>query len=827
MTVNRIAARMRNTPLGGRRPNLHHSSIALSPPSAERIRCYDLPMIGRTLGHYRVLEQIGAGGMGVVYRARDEHLERDVALKVLPTDTFDDDIARRRFRKEALALSRLNHPNIATVYDFDVQDGIDFLVVELISGTSLDEQLRQGPLPEREVIRLGQQLAEGVAAAHQEGVLHRDLKPANLRLTRDGWLKILDFGLAKATQRADATTELKQSVAPAGTLPYMAPEQLSRGHADSRTDVWAIGAVLYELATGKRPFDYPTGPRVASAILTEPPPEPSSLNRDVSAGLEQIILKCLEKEPENRYHSAKEIAVDLRRLTGATAAAIPAVKPARRLNLATTLGILAVLLAIAVFALRPWSDRISRRTAGRIHSLAVLPLDNLSGQQEQEYFSDGMTDALITELAQIQELTVISRTSVFPYKDTRKPMPQIGRELNVDAVVEGSVQRAGDRVAINVQLIDAREDRHLWAKNYDGNLRDVLGLQRDVARAIAGEIQAQLTPQEEAHFAGRRPVDPVVYDDVLRGFHHARKVTRDGLEKGMEYFQKALKRDPSYAPAHFGVCFVYAWMGEWYAPNREVFPKAKDAARRAIELDPSLAEAHGYVAILTAVADSEWTEAGNEFRRALEHNPGSADVHRWYGVYLTGLGQFESASQELRRSLEIDPLSADANTWLGHSLFHARRYDEAIAQLQRTLELDPNFFLAEIILGESYVQQRQFDQALAAYRRVDEITAKGGEVLPDVLGGLGYINAVAGNRIEAEKYLQELKNLSKRRYVAPFELAKVYLALGRKDEALAALEESYQDRNWPMLWIKVDPRFEELRSDPRFQALLRRMKLAE
>ena len=784
-------------------------------------------MVGRTLGHYRVLEQIGAGGMGVVYRARDEHLERDVALKVLPPDTFDDDAARRRFRKEALALSRLNHPNIATVHDFDTQDGVDFLVVELISGTSLDELLLSGPLSEKEVIRLGQQLAEGVAAAHQEGVLHRDLKPGNLRLTRDGWLKILDFGLAKATQRADATTELKESVGTAGTLPYMAPEQISRGYADARTDVWAIGAVLYELATGKRPFDYPTAPRVATAILTEPPPAPSSLNRDVSAGLEQIILKCLEKEPENRYHSAKEIAVDLRRLTVSTTAAIPAVKPARRLNLPTALGILAVLLALAVFALRPWSDRVPGRTGKRIHSLAVLPLANLSGVQEQEYFSDGMTDALITELAQIQELTVISRTSVLRYKDARKPMPQIGRALNVDAVVEGSVQRAGDRVAINVQLIDAREDRHLWAKNYDGNLRDVLGLQRDVARAIAREIQAKLTPREEAHFAGRRPVDPVVYDDVLRGFHHARKVTRDGLDKGMQYFQKALQRDPNYAPAYFGVCYVYAWMGEWYAPNRDVFPKAKEAALKAIELDPSIAEAHGYLAILMAAADYEWTEAGNEFRRALEHNPGSSETRRWYAMYLTGLGQFDLALQELRRALEIDPVSAETNTLLGHHLFFARRYDEAIEQLQRTLELDPNSFFAEIMLGESYAQKRQFDQAVAAYRRAGEITARGGEVLPDVLGGLGYVNALSGNRAEAEKYLQELKNLSKRRYVAPFEMAKVHFALGRKDEALDSLEQSYEDRNWPMIWIKVDSRFDDLRSDPRFQALLRRMKFPE
>jgi serine/threonine protein kinase/Tfp pilus assembly protein PilF len=785
-------------------------------------------MINRTLGHYRVLEQIGAGGMGVVYRAQDAHLDRDVALKVLPPDTFHDDGARRRFRKEALALSRLNHPNIATVHDFDTDGDVDFLVVELISGTSMDDLLRSGPLPEKEVIRLGQQLAEGIAAAHEEGVLHRDLKPGNLRITRDGWLKILDFGLAKATLPADATTELKQSVGTAGTLPYMAPEQLSRGHADQRTDVWAIGVVLYEMATGKRPFDYPTAPRVASAILTETPPAPTSLNRDVSSGLQQIILKCLEKEPENRYHSAREISVDLRRTAGTTTAAIPATRRAARWNPRTVWAMVAVAAAVGLFAVRPWKrDRHPGGDSPRIESLAVLPLTNLSGQPEQEYFSDGMTDALITELAQIQELTVISRTSVLPYKNARKPMSQIGRELKVDAVVEGSVQRAGDRVAINVQLIHAPEDRHLWAKNYDGNLRDVLGLQREMARAIAAEIKAKLTPQQEAHFAGRRPVDPVVYDAVLKGFHHARQVTEEGLEKGLKYFREALQRDPNYAPAHLGVCYVYAWMGEWYAPNREVFPKAKDAALKAIELDPSLAEAHAYLATLFAAADHDWTAADREFRLAIQLNPGSADTRRWYGSYLTGQGQFEAGLQELRRAVEIDPLSAETNTLLGHHFFFARRYDESIEQLRRTLELDPRFFFAEIMLGEAYAKKEMFAEAVAAYHRAEKAAAQGGEVIPDILGGLAYINVLAGNRGEATKYLKELEDLSKRRYVAPFEFAKVFLVLGRTDESVAWLEKAYQDRNWPMIWIKVDPRFDALRSEPRFQSILQRMNFPD
>lgn len=777
-------------------------------------------MIGRTLGHYCVLEQIGAGGMGVVYRARDEHLDRDVAIKVLPPDTFDDDAARRRFRREALALSKLNHPNIATVHDFDTENGVDFLVVELIAGTSLNDLLRSSPLPERDVLHFGQQLSDGVAAAHQEGVVHRDLKPANLRVTGDRRLKILDFGLAKAPQAADETTDLK-SLGVAGTLLYMAPEQLSRGQADERTDIWSIGVVLYEMATGRRPFEYSTAPRVASAILTDRPASPASINHHISPGLEQIILKCLEKEPENRYHAAREISVDLRRLTSAS----PEVRQWRPHRL-----LLPVAAAVGASALVLWGwnqmgvrERFPTRGPARIESLAVLPLANLSGQPDQEYFSDGMTDALITELAQIKELTVISRTSVIAYKTGGKPMPQIAKELNVDAVVEGSVQRAGDRVAINVQLIHGPTDRHLWAKNYDGNLRDVLGLQREIASAIAGEIRAKLSPKEAARLASRRAVDPVAYEAYLKGFYEASKITKEGLEKGLRYFRQAQARDPNYAPAYYGEAFVYGWQGDWYAPNREVLPKSEKAARRAIELDPSLAEAHTFVAVVKTVHDHDWSAAEQEFRRAIELNPGSALGHRWFGYYFGIVGDFESGLQEVKRSLEIDPLSLEGNALLGNHLYYWRRYDEAIEQYQRTLEMDPNYFWAATLLGQAHEQKRQFREAITAYGRARDTAAAGGEAPPEILAGLARSHAALGETAEASRMLQELESLRKRRYVPPYDVATVHLALGRKTEALDWLEKSYDDRNWSAALIKVEPRLDSLRADRRFQALLARM----
>jgi serine/threonine protein kinase/tetratricopeptide (TPR) repeat protein len=779
-------------------------------------------MIGRTLRHYRVLDQIGAGGMGVVYRAHDEHLDRDVALKVLPPHTFDDEGARRRFRKEALALSKLNHPNIATVHDFDTQDGVDFLVVELIAGSSLDELLRHGALSEAEIIHFGQQLADGISAAHQAEVLHRDLKPANLRITPDRRLKILDFGLAKATQAATGSTEVKDSLAFAGTMPYMAPEQLSRGHSDARTDIWAIGAVLYEMATGRRPFQYPTVPRLTSAILTESPASPTSLNRDISAGLEQIILKCLDKDPENRYQSAREITVDLRRLTTAT---VPSIAPRPTRNRLVPVAMVAAIIIALTWGWIATRERpASPRAPAKIESLAVLPLANLSGQPEQEYFSDGMTDALITELAQIHELTVISRTSVLQYKGTRKPMPQIARELKVDAVVEGSVQRAGDRVGINVQLIHAPLDRHLWANNYQANLSDVLGLQREIARTIAGEIKAKLSPQEEARLGRRRQVDPAAYEAYLKGFHHARRITKDELDKGMEYFREALDRDPTFAPAYDGIAFVYAWRGDWYAPNREVLPKAIEASRKAIELDPLFADAHASLATFKVAHDHDWAGADAEFRKAIELNPGSAYAHRWYGILLTALGRFDDARREFERSLQIDPLSAEGRTLLANHFFLARQYDAAIQQLRQALELDPAYFYAEMFLGESYAMKGQNHEAIEAYKRAGVLTAAGGETPPDILGGLAYIHARAGNRAEANKAFAELQALQKRRYVAPFELAKFYLATGKHDEAVRLLEKSYEDRNWPILQIKFDARLDPLRSHPRFQALVARMR---
>ncbi|HEX9254579.1 MAG TPA: protein kinase, partial [Candidatus Angelobacter sp.] len=521
--------------------------------------------IGQTLGHYRLLEQIGAGGMGVVFRAHDEHLERDVALKLLLPGTLADEPARKRFRREALTLSKLNHPNLAAVYDFDSQGDVDFLIMELIAGESIDGKLAAGPLPEKEILRLGSQMAEGLQTAHAHGVVHRDLKPSNLRVTSDGRLKILDFGLAELLLPASptATTEsLIESHAACYTLPYAAPEQLLGEAVDGRTDIHAMGAVLYEMATGRRPFTETQTSRLIDAILHQGPVPPRALNARLSPELERIVLKCLEKEPDRRYQSAKELEVDLRRLASPSESS------------------------------GAYQGRRRHTRAKRIHSLAVLPLVNLAGPDE-EYFAEGMTEALIADLAQIGALKVISRTSVMRYKGTDKPLAQIARELDVDGVIEGSTLRAGHQVRVTAQLIHAESDTHLWAKSYERDLNNILVLQREVAQAIADEIQIKLTAKERARLVGGGSVNPEAYEAYLKGRYCWNKRTGQDIQKAIRYFEQAVAIDPNYAPAYAGLADAYhvLWVYTGVSP-REMYQQAKTAALKGLAIDGDLAEAH-------------------------------------------------------------------------------------------------------------------------------------------------------------------------------------------------------------------------------------------
>jgi len=799
---------------------------------ASRVLGQDL-RVGLELGHCRIVEKIGAGGMGEVYRARDEHLARDVAIKVLPPGTLIDESARKHFRKEALILSQLNHPNIATIHDFDTQQGVDFLVMEYIPGITLSEKVSAAPLPEKEVLRLGVQLAEGLAAAHEQGIIHRDLKPGNLRVTSDGRLKILDFGLAKLRLpvTASATTEsLSETHAMAGTLPYMAPEQLLGEEIDARTDIHAAGEALYEMATGQQPFAQVERSQLVGAILQRPPRPPTAVNPRLSPELERIIGKCLEKEPGSRYQSAKELAIDLRRLqTGMVSAAQPAAKLAKWSSarwVGLGLGIPAsVIVLLIAFNVGDWRERLLGRTgAPRIDSLAVLPLANLSGDPQQEYFADAMTEELIATLGQIEALRVTSRTSVMRFKDVRPVggLPEIARQLKVDAVVEGSVLHSGDRVRITAQLIDARTDRHVWARSYERDLRDVLGLQTDVAQAIANEIKIKLTPQEQARLARSHPISPEAHEAYLKGRYHWNLRTEQGLKKGIEYFQQAIDKDPDYAPAYAGLADSYVGLAEWgLMASREAYPRAKAAASRALGIDETLAEAHASLGAARNDYDWDWVGAEKEFKRAIELNPGYATAHQWYAEYLSEKGRHDEAVAELRRAQELDPLSPIIGAVGGYIFLFAGRYDEAEAQCRRALELNAGFYPAHFNLGRVYLQEKLYAQAISEYEKAIAPEEGNPELATELVRGY----AAAGKRTEALKTLSQLKELSKRRYISPYRIAQAYAALGDFDQAFALLEKAYEERTGDLIQLKVEPENDPLRSDPRFQDLLRRMNL--
>jgi TolB-like protein/tRNA A-37 threonylcarbamoyl transferase component Bud32/Flp pilus assembly protein TadD len=789
-------------------------------------------MIGQTLGHYRLVEELGVGGMGEVYRARDESLDRDVAVKVIRQGALVDDIARRRLRKEARALSKLSHPNIEFLFEFNSEGPVEFLAVEYVAGISLSERLTQEPLPEKEIVRLGVQLADGLAAAHGCGVVHCDLKPDNLRITPEGRLKIIDFGIAKLlrptgrTRGLDTTTaSTSGDQAAVGTLPYMAPEQLRAEATDGRTDIYAAGVVLYEAVTGRRPFGGEATPALIDEILHQPPVSPRALNSRASPELERIILKCLQKEPENRYQSAQELEVDLRQLAGpGTAAQVPPAGRVRVLRLAGAIAIFVVaLVAMLVRSnIGNWWERLQgKASVGRIESLAVLPLENLSRDPEQDYFADGMTEELITDLSKISALKVISRTSVMQYRGAKKPLPQIAKELNVDAIIEGSVLRAEGRVRITAKLVEAATDRDLWAQSYDRDLKDVLALQSEVARAIVEEIQVKLSPQEQNRLLTVRAVKPDAYEAYLKGRYFWNKRDREGVMKGLEYFQRAVELDPTYALAHTGVADSYLILGtyDWLSP-REALPKAKAAALKALEIDGNLAEAHTSLSQIEQL-DWDWEGTEVEFKKALTLNPGYATAHQWYSYFLSNMGRDEEAIREARRAAELDPLSPVISSHVGQTLYYARRYDEARRALERTLELSQDSYLPRYFLGLVYIQDHKLEEGIAKLQEAAHLSP--GDDATNAT--LSYAYALAGRRGESQEVLTELREQAGKRYVSPCLIALVYVGLGNKEEAFGWLEQAYKQRDGELPWVGMEPMFDPLRSDTRLRALLRRMNL--
>jgi serine/threonine protein kinase/tetratricopeptide (TPR) repeat protein len=777
-------------------------------------------MIGRTLSHYRIIEPLGAGGMGVVYRAHDLHLDRDVALKVLPEGLLEDDEARQRFRREALSLSRLKHAHINIAFDFDSEDGIDFLVMELVLGETLQQRLKAGALPESEVRRLGLQIAGALEAAHDAGVLHRDLKPGNIMLSERGDVKILDFGLAKrlttGAQAGDTTmTALTTPETVLGTLAYMAPEQTLGKPLDVRSDLYSLGVVLFELATARRPFEDEQSFALASAILHQPPPSPRKFAPKLSRAIEAVILKCLAKEPAERYESAKALIHDLK-------AGAPTALGERRRNAALLFAGGAIAVA-AMLALLFDVGGVRMRLSGsdRIRSLAVLPLANLSGDPSQMYFADGMTDELTTTLSQIGGFSVISRASSMRYRGSTKSVREIAHELGIQAVIEGSVMRVGNEVRISAELVEARHEHNLWAQTYQRNLADVLKLQSEVALTVAQQIRAQISPVVRTRLALTKPVDPAAHEAYLKGRFKANQDDKLSFSQSIVYFQQALAIDPTYAVAYAGLSSAYAGESSIWTPAAEAMPKAREAARHALELDPGLAAAHASLAYVLGFYDWRWSESEAEFKRAIELDPGEATAHQNYGYLLTVNRRFDEARREVNLAHDLDPLSPMSSYLRLFPIYEGRHYDEAIAESQKTIKDFPDFALPRLVLAQSLFMKGDRAGALR------ELNAGYGiDRNHNLLAWTGYVHAASGAREPALAALRELEAPNDSVYIQPYLLALVNVGLGEKDKALKWLERGVEARSEEVVFLNVDPAMDPLRTDPGYAELLKRVGFA-
>lgn len=789
-------------------------------------------MLGRTVSHYRVVEKLGAGGMGEVYRAHDERLDRDVAIKILQLSVRDNPAARNQLLDEARSASQLNHSHICTVYEVGEENGVAFIAMEFVAGRPLSAIIPSDGLPTEQVVRYGAQIADALGHAHQRRIVHRDLKPANVAVTPDGNAKVLDFGLATRfrPEEIDAATRSQVNLGKteplAGTLPYMAPEQLRGEPADARSDIWEIGVLLYEMASGRQPFSGHSGFEVTSAILRDPAP---LLPDRIPSGLAAVIGKCMAKDPAARYQNAGEVRSALEMLgTTATGGSIassrlaPSGLSSKVTVLAWVIVGLAALFAV-LFALNigGWRERFARRnTTPAVSSLAVLPLTNLSGDPSQDFFADGMTAELIREMSKIKQLRVVSRTSVMTYKGTHAPLPKIARELGVNALLEGSVGRSGNRVRISVELYDGSSERELWSETFERNLNDVLSLEEEVAHAIAVRIRLKVSPSP----GKRSSTDPEAHDLYLKGRYFLDQGSEDQLKLAFVYFRKGIEKDPQFAPLYAGLADAYARL-PFYTDTRpsEAFPEAKEMAAKALHLDPTLAEAHASMAYVLNYYDWDRAGAEKEFKRALDLNPNDAAAHHAYGRFLASIGRVDEARAELNRAQELDPLSLIIQSNAGMIAYFAKQYDDAIRQLQKVLELDPNFPVPYWGLAMCFEQQKKYPEALAEFKKGIELSGRGA----NGIASLAHAYGLAGEDTEAKRILFELKERSKSKYVSSYQFAAIYLGLGQNERAIAALEDAYRERSTLLGYLKMDPRFDPLRSDARFQDLLSRIHLVK
>jgi serine/threonine-protein kinase len=820
---------------------------------------------GTIISHYRVVSHIGAGGMGEVYLAEDTRLGRKVALKLLSAGFTQDPDRVRRFQQEARAASALNHPNIITIFEIGHLDSSHFIATEFIDGETLRERMST-LMPLREVLEVATQVTTAIAAAHRAGIIHRDIKPENIMLRPDGFVKVLDFGLAKLTEKAtefeapfsdpEAATRALVSTNPGivmGTVSYMSPEQARGLRADERTDIFSIGVVLYEMVAGRKPFDGTTISDVIALILGKDPPLLARYSTEAPAELERIVAKALAKDREERYQTAKDLLIDLKRLkqrldvqaelersghsgwdeqtvvssSGGQAAVTTAISSPmiesgslRPMSSAEYLiseikqhkKSIALIVSALVISTAAIVYFATRSIAKPINSVAVLPFASANGDSSAEDMSDSFTESIINSLSRLPGLRVMSFSSVSRYKGQQADPRTVGSELDVRAVLTGRVVQRGDNLTIRIELVNALDNSHIWGQQYTRKFAEALLMQEEISNDISEKLRLRLSGED------RKRVE--AHQLYLKGRYHWSKRTPDGLTQGVDYFQQAIDKDPNYALAWAGLADCYNMLVIYSRLSpREGFPKAKEAAVRALDIDESLAEAHTSLAFALFRFDWDWAASEREFNRAIELNPNYAPAHQWYSNFLAAAGRMEEAIAEARRTHELDPLSLITNSHLGWIFYFARQYDQSIERCKKALELDPNFFAARRYMGLAYTQKGMYDEAIAEFEKA--VRLAGGSAL--MKAELANVYGLAGRRGEAQQVLTELTEVSKQRYVSSYLMALIHAGLGDTDRTVEWLERAYDERAEFLVYIKVDPRLDRVRSDSRFDDLVRRM----
>jgi len=825
------------------------------------------PASDRRISHYRILKKLGEGGMGQVYLAEDLNLGRQVAIKVLSHELTDNPDHLRRFEREARAASALNHPNILTVYEIGQSDGAHFIATEFIEGESLSQRMKRGPMELAEVLDIGIQIASALAAAHEARIVHRDIKRDNIMVREDHLVKVLDFGLAKLVQQeaneldSEGVTRALHKTTPGvvmGTAEYMSPEQARGQEVDERTDIWSLGVVLYRMVTGKTPFSGGTISDVIASILKTDPPPLVNEAEPVPRELEQIISKALRKNREDRYQHIKDLLIDLKdckqewefssrlgtsapreqrsgqsaRSAEVETSSVTGVHPTSRdeytvdkfkrhkLGVAAALVVLIGLATIGALAYRRYFAAADQTG---IDSLAILPFVNDTGDSEMEYVSDGLSESLINNLSQLPGLKVIARSSAFRYKGKNANAEEVAQALGVKSILTGRVLRLGENLQINVELMDARDKTQVWGGQYNRSGRDLMAVQQEIARDISRNLRLKLSGLEQSRVGNLHTANGEAYELYLKGRFYWNKRTGESLKKSLDYFNQSIEKDPSYALAYVGLADAYIVIPYFsVATAQDSYPKAKAAAQRALEIDDRLAEAHTAMAAVLMNYDWNLPESNREYERAIELNPNYATAHHWYArENLIIMGQFDRALAEMRRAQELDPLSLIINANFGKAYFNARRYDDAVQQLRKTVEIDQSFFVAHHYLGSAYAMKGNYSEALAEYQKARQLNPDD----PHVVALLARLYAISGKRDEALRTLAQLKSMARERYVADYSIALVYAALGEKDLAFELLEKSYRDHTVDMLTLYYDPLIDNLRSDPRFADLQRRVGL--